>query len=130
MSGGRPTRAQIQDPSTHYGAGKAATRHFVTQRVTGALNIGFLLFFAWFVLSLAGAGRAAMVATVAHPVVAIVLALLVVNVTIHMRNGMREVLEDYFDGAALRLTMTLNTVFAGLVAAAALGAIAKIVFWG
>lgn len=130
MSGDRPTRAQIRNPSTHYGNPKASTRHFITQRVTGALNVLFLLFFAWFVVSLAGADRAKMVATVANPLVAIVLALLIVNITIHMRNGMRDVIEDYFDGTANRVALVANTVFALFIAVVALGAIAKIVFWG
>jgi succinate dehydrogenase / fumarate reductase membrane anchor subunit len=130
MSGSKPTRAEIRNPSTHYGPAKAATGHFLIQRVTGALNIVFLLFFIWFVVSLAGADRAQMLAIVANPFVAIALALLIVNVTIHMRNGMREVIEDYLEGAGARWAMTANTVFALFVAVVALGAIAKIVFWG
>ena len=50
----KPTRTQVQNPATHYGAARAATRHFLTQRVTGALNIVFTLFFVWLVVSLAG----------------------------------------------------------------------------
>lgn len=130
MSDGKPTRAQIQNPSTHYGNAKASTRHFITQRLTGALNIVFTGFFVWFVVSVAGGGRADMVATVANPFVAIMLALLIVNTAIHMRNGMRDVIEDYFDGAAGRLAMAANTAFTLFIAVVALGAIAKIVFWG
>ena len=38
------------------------------------------------------------------------LALLIVIVTIHMRNGMRDTIEDYFDGAHLPPgCMMLNT---------------------
>ena len=54
MSSGKPTRAQIQTPSTHYGNAKASTRHFITQRLTGVFNILFALFIIWFVVSLAG----------------------------------------------------------------------------
>ena len=43
MSASKPTRAQIQNPTTHYGNAKASTRHFITQRVTGAINIVFAL---------------------------------------------------------------------------------------
>lgn len=130
MSGDQPTRAEIRNPATHYGNPKASTRHFITQRVTGALNVAFTLFFVWFVVGLAGKGREDMVATVANPLVAIGLALLIVNVVIHMRNGMRDVIEDYFDGAANRLALAANTLFALFIAVVALGAIAKIVFWG
>lgn len=130
MSGKKPTRAQIQNPSTHYGNAKASTRHFVTQRVTGALNIAFTLFIVWFVVSLAGRAPAEMVALAANPFVAIALALLVVNVAIHMRNGMRDVIEDYFDAGEHGLAMLANNLFTGFVLVVALGAIAKLVFWG
>ena len=62
-------------------------------------------------VSLAGADRAGMVAIVANPVVAIILALLIVTVVIHMRNGMRDVIEDYFDGEANRMALIANTSF-------------------
>ncbi|MBI4046515.1 MAG: hypothetical protein HY371_06835, partial [Devosia nanyangense] len=55
-------RSVISDPKSHYGSGKLATRHFITQRLTGALNILFTIFFIWLVVSLAGAERAEMLA--------------------------------------------------------------------
>jgi len=127
---GKPTRAQILDPRTHYGHAKASTRHFITQRVTGALNILFTIFLVWFVVSLAGKTPAEMLALAASPFVAIGLALMVIGVSIHMRNGMRDVLEDYFEGRKYDLMMGLNTLFTGFFLVVALGAIAKIVFWG
>jgi succinate dehydrogenase / fumarate reductase, membrane anchor subunit len=130
MSGGKPTRAEIRNPQTHYGRAKASTRHFLTQRVTGALNILFALFIIWFVVSLSGADTAGKMALVANPFVAGGLALLIVNVATHMRNGMRDVIEDYFEGAINRLALVANTVFALFVVVVALGALAKIVFWG
>jgi len=126
----KPSAAEIRNPKTHYGNAKASTRHFITQRVTGALNIVFTLFFVWFVVSLAGADTAGKLALVANPFVAIVLALLLVVVAIHMRNGMRDVIEDYFTGAEERLAMTANTAFTLFVLVVALLALAKLVFWG
>ncbi len=126
----KPTMAQVANPKTHYGNAKASTRHFITQRLTGALNVVFTLFFVWFVVSLAGADRAGMVAVVANPFVAIALAALIVNVVVHMRNGMRDVLEDYFEGAQYRTLMAANSAFAVFIAVVVLGAIAKTVFWG
>jgi len=124
-------KSSIANPTTHYGDGKAATRMFVWQRVTGALNIAFTLFFGWFVVRLAGAERVEMVETVRNPFVAIVLALLIVNVCVHMRIGMSEVIEDYIDEHRQnRLALAANTGFAVVVAALALLSIAKIVFWG
>ena len=124
-------KATISSPTAHYGSGKHATKHFITQRITGALNIAFLLFFIWFVVSVAGQDRAGVVATIANPFIAIPLVLLFTSATIHMRIGMVEVIEDYIgDDRVNRLSHTLNTVFAILVAVIAIGSIAKIVFWG
>jgi succinate dehydrogenase / fumarate reductase membrane anchor subunit len=121
----------IADPQSRYGSARAATRHFMVQRLTGMANILFLLFFVWFVVRLAGAERAEMVAVVAHPVVAIVLSLLIVNVVLHMRIGMREIIEDYLDeGRVNRFSLLCNDMFALGIALLGLGSIAKIVFWG
>jgi succinate dehydrogenase / fumarate reductase membrane anchor subunit len=130
MSAIKPTRAQIQTPSTHYGKTKASTRHFVLQRVTGALNILFTLFIVWFVVSLAGKAPAEMIELARNPFVAIGLALLVVNVALHMRNGMRDVIEDYFDKGEHSPAMAANNAFVGFFVVVALLAIAKLVFWG
>ncbi|MHB1101930.1 MAG: succinate dehydrogenase, hydrophobic membrane anchor protein [Devosia sp.] len=121
----------IADPKTHYGPAKAATRHFITQRLTGALNVLFLIFLVWLVVRLAGAERAEMISVIANPFVAIVLALLIVNVRVHMRIGMREVIEDYADEERTnRLLRFVNNVFSAGVALIGLVAIAKIAFWG
>lgn len=130
MSSAKPTRAQIQTPSTHYGRAKASTRHFITQRITGAINILFALFIIWFVVSLAGRAPAEMIALARNPFVAIGLALLIVNVAVHMRIGMREVIEDYMDGEPNRLALAANNIFAVFIVVVVLGAIAKLVFWG
>lgn len=123
-------RNVIANPKTHYGAGRTATRQFFLQRLTGALNIAFTLFFAWFVVRLAGAGRAEMLEVVRHPGIAAILALLIVNVCVHMRIGMIEVIEDYVGGPANRLALRANTAFCVAVALLTIAAIAKIVFWG
>jgi succinate dehydrogenase / fumarate reductase membrane anchor subunit len=95
------------------------------------LNVLFTLFFVWFVVRLAGADRATMVETIRNPFVAIVLCLLIINVCIHMRIGMNEVIEDYLDDEATNhLAQRANAVFAILVAVVTVIAVAKIVFWG
>lgn len=127
---GKPTRAQIQNPATRYGKSKASTRHFITQRITGAINIVFSIFIIWFVVSLAGRAPAEMIELARNPFVAIGLALLVVNVAIHMRNGMRDTIEDYFDKGEHGLAMLANNLFTTFFFVVALGAIAKLVFWG
>jgi succinate dehydrogenase / fumarate reductase membrane anchor subunit len=123
-------KAHIADPKTHYGSPHGATRHFMTQRITGALNVLFLIFFVWFVVRLAGADRAEMVGVVHNPIVAIVLCLLIINVCIHMRIGMNEVIEDYLEGDIHHLAKRANAVFAILVAVVTVLSVAKIAFWG
>ena len=124
-------KATIADPKTHYGDAKHATREFKTQRLTGMLNVLFTIFFVWFVVSLAGADRARMVEVVRNPLVALGLVLLIVNVSIHMRIGMHEVIVDYLDeGHRGRLARLANTAFAIVVPAVTILAVAKIMFWG
>jgi succinate dehydrogenase / fumarate reductase membrane anchor subunit len=122
-------KATIADPKTKYGHG--GTREFIGQRVTGALNVLFTLFFVWFVVRLAGAERAEMVEVVRNPLVGIGLILLILNVCAHMRIGMHEVIEDYVDDEKTnRLANLANTIFAALVAVVTIVAVAKIMFWG
>lgn len=122
-------KATIANPTTHYGHG--GTRTFIVQRVTAALNVLFTLFFVWFVLHVAGADRAQMVEVVRNPIVAIILCLLIINVCIHMRIGMNEVIEDYMDeGRTHKLARVANTAFAVIVAALTVLSVAKIAFWG
>ncbi|HTN60728.1 MAG TPA: succinate dehydrogenase, hydrophobic membrane anchor protein [Devosia sp.] len=124
------TRAVIADPKSRYGDAKASTRHFITQRVSGAINIVFLIFLLCLVVRLAGQDRTDMVATIGNGWIGIPLAILLVVVTIHMRNGMRDVFEDYFAGRVYRLYMMLNTLFCIVIAVVGVAAILKLVFWG
>mgnify|MGYP000979723431 CR=1 FL=1 len=122
-------KATIANPKTHYGHG--GTRHFIVQRITGALNVLFTLFFVWFVLHLAGADRAQMVEVVRNPIVAVILCLLIINVCVHMRIGMNEVIDDYVDeGRTHNLARAANAAFAIIVAALTVLSVVKIAFWG
>ena len=122
-------KAAIANPTTHYG--KGGTRQFMTQRITAVLNIVFTIFFVWFVMRLAGADRATMLENVRNPFVAIVLCLLIINVCIHMRIGMNEVIEDYLDDEKINhLAQRANAAFAILVAVITVISVAKILFWG
>jgi len=124
------TRDMVADPKSAYGNKKASTRHFITQRLTGAINIVFIGFLAYIVLRLAGQDRPDMVATLGNGWLGLPLAALVAVAAVHMRNGMRDVLEDYFAGSLYRLLMLLNTLFCILVAVAGVAALLKLVFWG
>ena len=115
-------KATIADPKTKYGHGGT--------RFTAMLNILFTIFFVWFVVSLAGADRAQMIETVRNPLVAIVLCALIINVCVHMRIGMHEVIEDYLYEGQNRVANIANNVFALVVPAVTILAVAKILFWG
>ena len=124
------TRDMIANPKTKYGRARASTWHFLTQRLTGASNIVFLGFLLFIVVRLAGQDRPDMVAVLGNPFVGLPFAVLLAIVAVHMRNGMREVLEDYFAGSLYRLLMLLNTLFCILIAVAGVAALLKLVFWG
>jgi succinate dehydrogenase / fumarate reductase membrane anchor subunit len=123
-------KATIADPKTHYGSPKASTRRFITQRLTGAINAVLTIFLVWFVISLAGRTPAEMLALTGNPFVALGLALMVIVFAIHMRNGMRDVIEDYFAAGEHGFAMVANNAATALFVVVALGAILKIVFWG
>jgi succinate dehydrogenase / fumarate reductase membrane anchor subunit len=124
-------RKTIADPRTHYGNGRHATGSFKWQRITAAINVLGLVFLVWLVVNLAGADRAAFVATLANPFVALAAAMMILSATIHMRIGMREIIEDYVHDPRLsRLSFGVNDIFTLGVAVVALGSLIKIVFWG
>jgi succinate dehydrogenase / fumarate reductase membrane anchor subunit len=124
------TRDVVANPKSVYGDKKASTRHFLTQRLSGVSNILFLTFLLFVVVRLAGQDRTDMVAVLGNGWIGLPFAVLLAVVTIHMRNGMRDVLEDYFAGGTYRLLMMLNTLFCLLAAVLGVGSILKLVFWG
>ena len=127
----RRDNEMIANPRTHYGAGRPSTWDFIVQRITGAINLVVTFFFIWLVVRLAGAGAGAMSDLLANPIVAVVAAILIISVTMHMRIGMFEVIEDYVHTPRLnRLCFVLNWAFAIIICLAVLISLAKLVFWG
>jgi succinate dehydrogenase / fumarate reductase membrane anchor subunit len=124
------TRDTVANPKSVYGDKRAATRHFLTQRVSGAINIAFLVFLLVIVLRLAGQDRPDMVSVLGNAWIGLPLAVLLVIVAIHMRNGIRDTLEDYFHGRTYSLYMMLNTMFTIAIGAVGVISILKLVFWG
>ena len=124
------TRDTVANPKSAYGNKKASTRHFITQRMTGAINIAFLLLLLFVVVRLAGQDRPDMLATLGNGWIGIPLAILIAIVAVHMRNGMRDTLEDYLAGRIYRLAMMLNTLFCIIVAGVGIISVLKLVFVG
>lgn len=122
--------AVIADPKTKYGAAKASTRHFIVQRLSGLSNIVFLGLLLFIVVRVAGQDRADVVGLLGNGWIGIPFAVLIAVVAVHMRNGMRDTLKDYFAGRTYRLYMMLNTIYCLAVALIGAGSVLKIVFMG
>jgi len=113
------------------GSAHEGPEHFMKQRITAAANVILLSFAVGLIASLAGADLATVRATLAHPVVAIVLVALIVSVTVHMRIGMQVIIEDYVHGEGLKMLLLLgNTFFAAAIAAVSIFAVLKLSFGG
>ena len=111
------------------GSAKEGPAHFVRQRLTAALNLVLVPFAVGLIATLAGADLATVKATIAHPIVAILLIALVLSMAVHMSIGMQIIIEDYVheEGAKLLLLLA-NTIFAFGVAAIAIFAVLKLSF--
>jgi succinate dehydrogenase / fumarate reductase membrane anchor subunit len=111
------------------GSAKTGTEHWWAQRVTAIAGIPLVIFLIGFIVMHVGASRAEVVASVKNPVVAILLALTIINLFWHMRLGLQVVIEDYIHGHATKLAaLLLNTFFTVAMGAAALYAILKMSF--
>ena len=111
------------------GAAKSGTEHFWLQRVTAIANVPLILFALWFIVSHLGARRAEVVASLANPFTAILMAAAMVSMLWHMKLGMQVIIEDYVHGHGRKLALLLlNSFYVALLAAAALYAILKMSF--
>jgi succinate dehydrogenase / fumarate reductase, membrane anchor subunit len=113
------------------GSAKSGTGHFWLQRVTAVANVLLTIAFLFVVISLIGKPYPAAVATLANPLVAILMLLFVVSGAVHMRLGMQVIIEDYIHSEGLKiLAVMANTFFAIAVGAACAFALLKLSFGG
>jgi succinate dehydrogenase / fumarate reductase membrane anchor subunit len=105
------------------GSAKTGTKHWWLQRVTSVAAVPLVIFFIIFVLCHLGADRAALMASVRHPLIAIGLALSVLTVLWHMQLGMQVIIEDYVHGAMRIPCLLGNSFFTFLLGAIAVYAI-------
>jgi len=113
------------------GAAREGTGSFWRQRVSGLALVVLTLFVVGWILSLRGAGYAQVRASLAHPLVAIAMALFIVISLDHMRLGMKEIIEDYAHSQGSRLGLSiLNTFFTVAVGGVCLFSLAKLAFGG
>jgi succinate dehydrogenase / fumarate reductase membrane anchor subunit len=110
------------------GSAKEGTGHFWLQRLTALANLFLLTSFVILLVALHDGSYADVREAFANPLVGLIMALVVVSGTVHMRLGMQTIIEDYIHGGARVLLQILNTFFAVLVAVASLFAIVKMSF--
>ena len=113
------------------GSAKDGTDTFWRQRLTAIANIPLLLFFVGLLIALNGAGYDEVRATLGNPFVTLVLVLVLVSGLVHMRIGMKEIIEDYIHDEGTKIALVvLNTFFVFTIGAACVFALLKIAFRG
>ena len=110
------------------GSAKTGTEHWWLQRVTAIANIPLVLFLVVFILCHLGADRAALVASVKHPLIASALIAPFLSILWHMRLGMQVVIEDYVHGGWRIALLLANAFFTIALGIAALFAILSMSF--
>jgi succinate dehydrogenase / fumarate reductase membrane anchor subunit len=109
------------------GAAHRGTETFWRQRVTAIANIPLVIFLVLSIVSHIGASYGEVKAYLAQPVVAVLMLALILSAAIHMRIGLKEIIEDYVHGEGCKVAaVLLVTFFAGAVGLACTLAILKI----
>lgn len=111
------------------GAGKNGTGHWWAQRLTSVAMVPLVI---WFIVSLAaltGADHATIVAWIANPFTAVLLALMVIAGFYHLKLGGQVIIEDYVHHEGLKVAGIMALTFAcWAVGLASIFAILKISF--
>jgi succinate dehydrogenase / fumarate reductase membrane anchor subunit len=111
------------------GSARSGTEHFWIQRLTAVSNIPLVISFVIIVAALMGRNHAAVVQILGSPLVAIIMLLFMVSITIHMRIGMQEIIEDYVHHGLLKLSLLIaNTFYAVVICLSSAFAILKLSF--
>jgi len=109
------------------GSAREGTDHFWRQRLTAIANLILVPPLVVLLAALAGADHATAARTLAYPLVALPLLLLVLSGIVHMRIGMQVIIEDYVHGEGSKLMLLmLNTFFSILVGAMCTFAVLKL----
>jgi succinate dehydrogenase / fumarate reductase membrane anchor subunit len=113
------------------GSAHRGTETFWRQRLTALANIPLVLFLILSILTHIGVGYDQVRAYFAQPVVAVLMLALTISASIHMRIGLKEIIEDYVHGHSAKVaTVVLVTLFAGGIGLACTFALLKIALGG
>ena len=108
------------------GSARKGTETFWRQRLTAIANIPLVIFLILAIVTHIGADYEQVRAYLAQPLVALALLALVISASIHMRIGLKEIIEDYVHGGAKIVAVLLATFFAAGIGLACVVAILKI----
>jgi succinate dehydrogenase membrane anchor subunit len=109
------------------GSARRGTETFWLQRLTAVANVPLVIFLIVSIVSHIGADYGTVRAYLARPLVAVAMLALVISASIHMRIGLKEIIEDYVHGEGAKLAaLLLVTFFAVGIALASTLALVKI----
>jgi succinate dehydrogenase / fumarate reductase membrane anchor subunit len=113
------------------GSAHGGTATFWRQRLTAFANIPLVLFLILSILTHIGVGYDQVRAYFAQPAVAVLMLALTISASIHMRIGLKEIIEDYVHGHGAKVAaVVLVTLFAGGIGLACTFALLKIALGG
>ncbi|WP_029005094.1 succinate dehydrogenase, hydrophobic membrane anchor protein [Azorhizobium doebereinerae] len=113
------------------GSARSGTEHFFVQRLTAIGTLILAVIFLCIVISLLGESYNTVHATLANPLVAVVILLMLLSITVHMRIGMQVVIEDYLHNEGVKvLAIIANTFFTTVIGLAGAFAVLKISMGG
>ena len=109
------------------GSARRGTENFWRQRLTAIANVPLVIFLILSIVSHIGADYGTVRAYLAQPLVGLAMLALVLSASIHMRIGLKEIIEDYVHGEGVKIAaLLLVTFFAVGIALACTLALVKV----
>ncbi|WP_299043716.1 succinate dehydrogenase, hydrophobic membrane anchor protein [uncultured Tateyamaria sp.] len=108
------------------GSGREGTHHHWQMMVSSILLVPLVPIMVLLFASALGGGHADVLAFFSRPIPAILMALSLIVIVVHLMREAHAAIEDYVHGTAGKLTLIATTAFAYTMIAAGLFAIARI----
>jgi succinate dehydrogenase / fumarate reductase membrane anchor subunit len=93
------------------GSARRGTETFWLQRLTAVANVPLVIFLIFSIVSHIGADYGTVRAYLAQPLVALAMLALVISAAMHMRIGLKEIIEDYVHDDGLKIMVLLLATF-------------------